>query len=82
MESDRTELKICEDCVLYHATGDLPPDRDREFEILSGEEELGRLDPDFEDGGEGYEEFSSNPCEACGVKDPGSRYRAWTQEAL
>ena len=82
MNLDLTELKICEDCVLYHTEGDLPPDRDREIEVLSGGEELGSLDPDFEDGGEGYDEFSNNPCEACGVKDPGPRYRAWTKEAL
>lgn len=68
---------LCVDCMFYAVNDDLPPDSndERDMEILNGVHSLGpHLTPDFGDG-EGEDDFSWKPCEACGSKLGGSRFR-------
>ena len=67
-------LWVCEDCNTYYLTGELPEDRDREVEVVTGEIIHGPLRP-FYSAVEGYREDSKLPCDACGDKSQGERYR-------
>lgn len=65
---------VCEDCNIFHICGEVPPDRDREIEVIAGEYIHGNLRPHYTNR-EGFIERSLKPCDACEDKTPGFRYR-------
>ena len=70
------ELRVCDECLLFIANGDLPEDPEREEEIIAGVESFapGHVaagDSDNDD------EFSRRPCDCCGTRLAGSRHDAF-----
>lgn len=69
---------ICAVCRTLHEDGELSEDVDRDCEVaaVAGAKETGGLEPDYDEvWGDSYEEESLTPCEACGDKEPGERFR-------
>lgn len=78
MKVIQDDLWLCQDCTMYAVNGDTSgiESEKREREVVEGVNSLGpHLVPDFGDDGEGEEEFSRTPCDACGTRLAGSRTR-------
>lgn len=81
------EIRICDDCVQFHANGELPPDQGNEQGNEQDERFVQNIETNWgelaghivvacEDDCADCDEFSASSCGSCGDKLAGSRHKA------
>ena len=74
---DRIPITVCVDCTIERENGEAPLNPDCEpWSLIEDGQTVTADHGETDDGVEyGYDEFSTSPCDACGTRLAGTRYR-------